>query len=136
MVGDLGNVDVADDGSCAVHIEDSLVKLIGPHSIIGRSLVVFAGEDDETSADDRVGSDELDEGVLDVDGAAAVVGDVDVAEIADHAVLGVGGAVILAEGIEDPAGAPAGGLGEGTPTDGRTHVRPWEKSPKMWTWKA
>jgi len=37
---------VADDGSCAVHIEDSLVKLIGPHSIIGRSLVAFAGEDD------------------------------------------------------------------------------------------
>eukprot|EP00634_Sargassococcus_sp_CCMP2135_P006215 CAMPEP_0198656730 /NCGR_PEP_ID=MMETSP1467-20131203/10788_1 /TAXON_ID=1462469 /ORGANISM="unid. sp., Strain CCMP2135" /LENGTH=146 /DNA_ID=CAMNT_0044392797 /DNA_START=9 /DNA_END=449 /DNA_ORIENTATION=+ len=46
MVGDLGNIDVADDGSCAVHIEDSLVKLIGPHSIIGRSLVAFAGEDD------------------------------------------------------------------------------------------
>mmetsp|Transcript_12970 Transcript_12970/g.51925 ORF Transcript_12970/g.51925 Transcript_12970/m.51925 type:complete len:129 (+) Transcript_12970:244-630(+) len=46
MVGDLGNVDVAEDGRCAVHVEDSLVKLIGPHSIIGRSLVVFGGADD------------------------------------------------------------------------------------------
>lgn len=46
MAGDLGNVSVAEDGSCSVRIEDHLVKLIGPHSIIGRSLVVFGGEDD------------------------------------------------------------------------------------------
>lgn len=46
MVGDLGNLEVKEDGSCAVHIEDHLVKLIGPHSIIGRSIVVFGGEDD------------------------------------------------------------------------------------------
>ena len=29
-----------------VYIEDSFVKLIGPHSVIGRSIVVTAGEDD------------------------------------------------------------------------------------------
>uniref|UniRef100_A0A7S3JNV1 superoxide dismutase n=1 Tax=Aureoumbra lagunensis TaxID=44058 RepID=A0A7S3JNV1_9STRA len=46
MVGDLGNIEVAEDGSCTIHIEDSLVKLIGPHSIIGRSIIIFAGEDD------------------------------------------------------------------------------------------
>ena len=46
MAGDLGNLEVAEDGSCSVHIEDRHVKLIGPHSIIGRSIVVFGGEDD------------------------------------------------------------------------------------------
>ncbi|KAJ1461852.1 disproportionate superoxide radical into hydrogen peroxide [Pelagophyceae sp. CCMP2097] len=46
MVGDLGNITVKQDGTCAVHIEDALVKLIGPHSIIGRSIIVKSGEDD------------------------------------------------------------------------------------------
>lgn len=61
MVGDLGNLVVeaaaaADEGAeagaaaaadvCEVKISDPLVKLLGPHSVIGRSLVVYAGEDD------------------------------------------------------------------------------------------
>ena len=46
MVGSLGNVTVDESGKCKVHLEDRLVKLIGPHSIIGRSVVVTAGEDD------------------------------------------------------------------------------------------
>ena len=46
MAGDLGNVTVGQDGSCPVFIEDLGVKLIGPHSVIGRSIVVYAGEDD------------------------------------------------------------------------------------------
>mmetsp|Transcript_39562 Transcript_39562/g.79900 ORF Transcript_39562/g.79900 Transcript_39562/m.79900 type:complete len:154 (+) Transcript_39562:21-482(+) len=46
MAGDLGNVEVDASGRCTVHIEDRLVKLIGPHSIIGRSIVIKAGEDD------------------------------------------------------------------------------------------
>jgi len=46
MVGDIGNVEGDEAGACAVQIEDSLVKLIGPHSIIGRSLVICAGQDD------------------------------------------------------------------------------------------
>ena len=46
MVGDLGNISVNEDGTCLIEMEDSLVKLIGPHSIIGRSIVVFGGEDD------------------------------------------------------------------------------------------
>lgn len=45
-VGSLGNVEVGEDGSVKVHVEDKLVKLIGPHSIIGRSIVVHEGEDD------------------------------------------------------------------------------------------
>uniref|UniRef100_A0AAV1VIE9 superoxide dismutase n=1 Tax=Peronospora matthiolae TaxID=2874970 RepID=A0AAV1VIE9_9STRA len=45
-VGSLGNIDVTSDGRAKVHVEDALVKLIGPHSIIGRSLAVHANEDD------------------------------------------------------------------------------------------
>jgi len=42
MAGDLGNVIVNTDESCTVHIEDSNgVKLIGPHSVIGRSVGKF-----------------------------------------------------------------------------------------------
>ena len=29
-----------------MNISDSLVKLIGPQSVIGRSIVVYSGEDD------------------------------------------------------------------------------------------
>lgn len=57
MVGDLGNIkaeaaegESAGEGSTVdvteVKLSDPLVKLLGPHSIIGRSLVVYAGEDD------------------------------------------------------------------------------------------
>jgi len=46
MVGDLGNVTVTEQGECNVEIEDRVVKLIGPHSVIGRAVVVKAGEDD------------------------------------------------------------------------------------------
>eukprot|EP00538_Stauroneis_constricta_P012051 CAMPEP_0119562388 /NCGR_PEP_ID=MMETSP1352-20130426/20285_1 /TAXON_ID=265584 /ORGANISM="Stauroneis constricta, Strain CCMP1120" /LENGTH=159 /DNA_ID=CAMNT_0007610781 /DNA_START=17 /DNA_END=496 /DNA_ORIENTATION=- len=46
MVGDIGNVEGDETGACTVSIEDKVVKLIGPHSVIGRSLVICAGEDD------------------------------------------------------------------------------------------
>jgi Cu-Zn family superoxide dismutase len=47
MAGDLGNIIVAEDGKSTVKLEDkSGVKLIGPHSVIGRSIVVYANEDD------------------------------------------------------------------------------------------
>ena len=35
-----------EEGECNVAIRDNLVKLIGPFSVIGRSLVLFSGEDD------------------------------------------------------------------------------------------
>lgn len=44
--GSLGNLVVTEDGKCLVSAEDTVVQLIGPHSIIGRSIVVYAGEDD------------------------------------------------------------------------------------------
>ena len=46
MVGDLGNIEADDDGVATVAIEDRQVKLIGPHSIIGRSIIVKSNQDD------------------------------------------------------------------------------------------
>lgn len=46
MVGDLGNVDSDENGKCLVNISATSVKLLGPHSVIGRSIVVYASEDD------------------------------------------------------------------------------------------
>lgn len=44
-VGDLGNIEADDDGVANVEITDSMLQLDGPHSIIGRSIVVHADED-------------------------------------------------------------------------------------------
>jgi superoxide dismutase, Cu-Zn family len=46
MVGDLGNINVDDTGVAVVLITDSKIQLLGPHSIVGRSIVVYAGADD------------------------------------------------------------------------------------------
>lgn len=42
----IGNIEADETGVANVNIEDRLVKLIGPHSIIGRSIVIKSGEDD------------------------------------------------------------------------------------------
>lgn len=47
MVGDLGNVASDEVGTCVIQMVDSQVKLLGPHSVIGRSLILYAGEDDQ-----------------------------------------------------------------------------------------
>jgi superoxide dismutase, Cu-Zn family len=44
--GDLGNVQTDSSGVAKGIIEDKHVKLIGPESVIGRMIVVHAGEDD------------------------------------------------------------------------------------------
>jgi Cu-Zn family superoxide dismutase len=46
QVGDLGNIEAGADGTAKVAMEDTHVKLIGPLSVIGRSFVVYAQEDD------------------------------------------------------------------------------------------
>lgn len=46
MVGDLGNIEANERGKSSIRLEDRLVKLIGPHSIIGRSIVITSDEDD------------------------------------------------------------------------------------------
>lgn len=45
-VGSLGNITANEEGVAKVDISDNLVKLIGPQSVIGRSIAVHASEDD------------------------------------------------------------------------------------------
>ena len=45
-VGDLGNIQADASGKAVVHITDKLMQLSGPHSIIGRGLIVHAKADD------------------------------------------------------------------------------------------
>ncbi|KAJ1964726.1 hypothetical protein GGI12_001232 [Dipsacomyces acuminosporus] len=45
-VGDLGNVIAPESGATYFEIEDSKVTLFGEHSVIGRTVVVHADEDD------------------------------------------------------------------------------------------
>ncbi|VDN08386.1 unnamed protein product [Thelazia callipaeda] len=45
-VGDLGNVEAGSDGTAFISIVDKIIQLHGPHSIIGRSVVVHADQDD------------------------------------------------------------------------------------------
>jgi Cu-Zn family superoxide dismutase len=45
-VGDLGNVEVAENHAVAIDMIDEVVTLHGPHSVLGRSIVIHAGEDD------------------------------------------------------------------------------------------
>ena len=44
--GDLGNIEVAEDGSCSVEITDKQIPLEGANSIIGRAFVIHELEDD------------------------------------------------------------------------------------------
>ncbi|KAJ2162103.1 Superoxide dismutase [Cu-Zn] [Coemansia sp. RSA 552] len=45
-LGDLGNVTVSDGDKAVVNITDSKVSLFGEHSVIGRTVVIHADEDD------------------------------------------------------------------------------------------
>ncbi|KAH9589787.1 Superoxide dismutase [Schistosoma haematobium] len=45
-VGDLGNVVAGVDGNAVYNATDKLISLNGPHSIIGRTMVIHENEDD------------------------------------------------------------------------------------------
>lgn len=48
-VGDLGNVVADENGHAHLEMTDDLISFSGKHSIIGRGIIVHAGEDDLTS---------------------------------------------------------------------------------------
>lgn len=48
-VGDLGNIEAGADGNATLSMTDTLIAFHGEHSIIGRAIIVHAGEDDLTS---------------------------------------------------------------------------------------
>jgi Cu-Zn family superoxide dismutase len=48
-VGDLGNIKADDSGKVTLDIKDTDIQLHGPHSIVGRALIVHAKADDLTS---------------------------------------------------------------------------------------
>ena len=48
-VGDLGNVEAEADGTAMLEYTDSHLTFHGSHSIIGRGIIVHAGEDDLVS---------------------------------------------------------------------------------------
>jgi Cu-Zn family superoxide dismutase len=59
-VGDLGNITADENGKARINITDKHITLSGPHSIIGRGLIVHAKADDLKSqpagnAGDRIG---------------------------------------------------------------------------------
>ncbi|PSO83339.1 MAG: superoxide dismutase family protein [Cyanobacteria bacterium QS_4_48_99] len=45
-VGDLGNVEANSDGVAKLKTQDNMIKLTGPNTVIGRTMVVHVGEDD------------------------------------------------------------------------------------------
>jgi Cu-Zn family superoxide dismutase len=45
-VGDLGNIDAGADGQATVDFVDPKLELSGPHSIIGRAVIIHAKADD------------------------------------------------------------------------------------------
>lgn len=44
-VGDLGNINANDEGIATIDLQDDVIRLDGEHSIVGRALVIHAGED-------------------------------------------------------------------------------------------
>lgn len=57
-VGDLGNIEADDSGEATISMEDKVIRLNGPHAILGRAIVVHEKEDQFTQpsgdAGDRV----------------------------------------------------------------------------------
>jgi len=49
QVGDLGNLLANDDGRAHYEMTDTHISFSGPHSIIGRAIILHSGEDDLTS---------------------------------------------------------------------------------------
>lgn len=55
-VGDLGNIEADENGEATVRKRDSVIQLNGPHSIIGRAIVVHADADEFTQPSGDAGA--------------------------------------------------------------------------------
>jgi len=66
-VGDLGNVEAGDDGTAHLQMTDSMVSMQGEHSIIGRAVVIHAGEDDFSSQPTGAAGARLACGIIGID---------------------------------------------------------------------
>uniref|UniRef100_B9EL92 Superoxide dismutase [Cu-Zn] n=1 Tax=Salmo salar TaxID=8030 RepID=B9EL92_SALSA len=51
--GDLGNVTAAADSVAKINIQDEILSLAGPHSIIGRTMVIHEKADDLGKGDNE-----------------------------------------------------------------------------------
>ncbi|CAG8499760.1 1584_t:CDS:2, partial [Acaulospora colombiana] len=45
-VGDLGNISASENGTVKTKIKDKFIALVGPHSVVGRTIIVHADKDD------------------------------------------------------------------------------------------
>jgi len=66
-VGDLGNIEAGEDGTARLEMTDHMISLHGEHSIIGRAVVIHAGEDDLTSQPTGAAGARLACGVIGID---------------------------------------------------------------------
>lgn len=55
-IGDLGNIEANQEGVAKIDLQDSIISLSGPHSIVDRSLVIHQGADKFTQPSGDAGS--------------------------------------------------------------------------------
>jgi len=68
-IGDLGNLDVGEEGQLRLDVRDDRIRLSGRHSIIGRGLVVHANADDLESQPSGAAGPRVACGVIGIAGA-------------------------------------------------------------------
>ena len=66
--GDFGNIEADADGNAHFEMVDAVITLEGPHTIIGRAVVVHAEEDDLTTQPSGKAGDRLACGVIGIAG--------------------------------------------------------------------
>jgi Cu-Zn family superoxide dismutase len=64
--GDFGNIEAGADGKATIKVTDKVISLSGPHSILGRALIVHAKADDLKSQPSGDAGDRIAQGVIGV----------------------------------------------------------------------